>query len=230
LWLGPAPERPYHPAYVPFKWRGWWDFGCGALGDMACHIMDPVNWALKLGETKGRIKIEAESSGVNRETAPLWSIIRYEFPARGDMPPVKVAWYDGGKLPPRPEDIGPTVKLGDDENGSLFVGDKGLLTAGEYGGSTRLLPDSLMREYKRPEHTIPKSPGHYAEWIEACKGGKPAGSNFDYAGPFTEIVLLGNLALRVGKPLEWDPVKMKVTNIPEANEFVTKKYRAGWSV
>jgi len=230
LWLSTAPERPYNPAYCPFKWRGWWDFGCGALGDMACHIMDPANWAMKLYETKDPITIEAESSGINAETGPVWSIIRYQFPARGDMPPVKVTWYDGGKVPARPEGIEAEAKLGDDENGSLFVGEKGFLTTGEYGGGSRLLPNTLMKEYKRPENRIPKSPGHHFEWIRACKGGEPAGSNFDYAGPFTEIVLLGNVALRAGKPIVWDPVKMQITNDPEANQFVSKKYRKGWEV
>jgi predicted dehydrogenase len=230
LWLGPAPERPYNPAYVPFKWRGWWDFGTGALGDMACHIMDPANWALKLSETKGIIRVEAESSGINAETMPAWSIIRYEFPARGNMPPVKVIWYDGGKLPPQPKELEPDRRLGDGENGSLFVGDKGLMTTGEEGGSPRLIPEEKMRAYKRPEKTIPNSKGVYREWIDACKGGKPAGSSFSYSGPFTEIVLLGNLALRAGKPIEWDPARMKVTNMPEINEFVTKKYRAGWTI
>jgi len=230
LWLSTAPERPYNPAYVPFKWRGWWDFGCGALGDMACHIMDPANWAMKLSETKEPITVEAESSGVNNETAPEWSIIRYGFPARGNMPPVTITWYDGGKLPPRPENIRSEAKLGDGDNGSLFIGEKGCIATGTYGGGTRIFPDELMKAYKRPENRIKKSPGHHYEWVRACKGGEPAGSNFDYAGPFTEIVLLGNLALRVGKPLVWDPVKMEVTNEPEANEFVSKKYRKGWEV
>ncbi|MCX5757361.1 MAG: Gfo/Idh/MocA family oxidoreductase [Candidatus Hydrogenedentes bacterium] len=230
LWLGPAPERPYNPAYAPFKWRGFWDFGCGALGDMGCHIMNPANWALKLGEAKGIIKVSVESSGVNDETAPAWSIITYEFPAHGKMPPVKMIWYDGKKLPLRPASIPAETKLGDTENGSLFIGEKGMLTSGENGGATRLLPDSLMKEYKRPKHTIEPSPGHHREWIMACKGGKPAMSNFDYSGPLTEIVLLGNLALRAGQPIEWDTAKMKVMNVPEANAFVTKKYRAGFEV
>ena len=230
LWVGPSPMRPYHPAYVPFSWRGWWYFGCGALGDMACHIMDPANWALKLGEAEGIIGVQAESSPVNNETAPEWSIITFEIPARAGMPPVKLVWYDGGKQPPRPEGIG-DEGLGDGENGSLFIGDKGMITCGEYGGSPRLVPRAAMKAYDRPPRSIPKSIGHYREWIAACKGGEPAGSNFEYAAPFTELVLLGNLALRSGgKKLEYDREKMAVVNEPDANQFIQMDYRQGWSL
>jgi len=236
LWLGPAPYRPYvkiHPdtgreCYCPFVWRGWWDFGCGALGDMACHIMDPAFWALKLTSPTS---VEAVSEGGNDETAPLWSIIRYEFPQRGDMPPVTVIWYDGGKLPPRPEGIGPDVKLGEGDNGSLFIGDKGMATTGCYGDGSRLLPDSVMKDYKFPDPYIPRIPGGpYRDWIQACKGGRPACSNFDYSGPLTEMVLLGNLAVRSGKKIQWDPKNLRVTNVPEANQYVRREYRSGWSL
>ena len=228
LWLGTAPERPYHPCYLPHNWRGWWDFGCGALGDMGCHIMDAAFTALKLGYPTA---VEAESEGNTDESGPAWSIIRYEFPARGDMPTVKVVWYDGGKKPPRPEGVPEDEKLGDDgANGSLFIGDDGMLTCGEYAGSPRLVP------YVKPgvERTIPKSRGHYREWLDACKGIQPAEGNleigFDYAGPFTEMVLLGNLAIRTGQRIEWDGPNMRCTNAPEGNQYVSRKYRKGWSL
>lgn len=222
LWLGPAPWRPYHSAYCPFRWRGWWDFGSGALGDMGCHIMDPPYTALKLGYPTA---VEAEFEGGNEETLPASSTVTFEFPARGEMPPVKLHWYDGGRKPPRPEGIPEDEQLGDGENGSYWVGDWGIITCGEYGGSPRLVP------YEKPhvEQTIPDSPGHYEEFVEACKTGKPAGGNFDYAGPFTETVLLGVLALRTGKRIEWDGPNMRLmNNVPEAEEFIGREYRKGW--
>ena len=227
LWLGPAPERPYHPCYLPHNWRGWWDFGCGALGDMGCHIMDPSFTALRLGYPTA---VEALSQGNTMESGPAWSVIHYEFPARGGMPPVDVYWYDGGVKPYRPEGVPEDEKLGDGDNGTLFVGDNGMLTCGEYGGSPRLVP------YVKPEvdRTIPKSTGHYQEWIDACKGIAPTEGNlprgFDYAGPFTEMVLLGNLAIRCGQRVEWDGPNMTCTNLPEANQLAKREYREGWSL
>ena len=229
LWLGTAPERPYNPAYLPFKWRGWWDFGCGALGDMACHIMDPAYTSLDLGYPTS---VEAVSEGKTDETCPVWSIITYEFPAKGKRPAVKVIWYDGKKLPPRPAAAKPDEKLGDGDNGTLFVGDKGMLACGCYGGGPCLIPSEKMKDFTRPERSIPNSTGHYKEWLDACMGiDPPKGgwtNNFDYAGPFTEMVLLGNLAVRVGKKIEYDPVNMKVTNCPEANQYLQRQYRKGW--
>jgi len=228
LWVGPAPMRPYHPCYLPHNWRGWWDFGCGALGDMACHIMDPAFTSLKLGYPTA---VEAESEGNTEESGPKWSIIHYEFPARGEMPPVDVYWYDGNKKPPRPEGVPAGEELGDGgNNGTLFVGDKGMMTCGEYGGSPRLVP------YVKPgvDRTIPRSTGHYQEWIDACKGIEPAKGNlprgFDYAGPFTEMVLLGNLAIRCNQRIEWDGPNMTCTNFPEANQLVKRQYRQGWEI
>jgi len=225
LWLGPAPERPYHPAYLPFNWRGWWDFGTGALGDMGCHIMDPAFWALKLGHPTS---ISAITTPVNSETAPTASIVEFEFPARGEMPPVKFTWYDGQLKPALPEDFEPGRKMPD--NGSFFVGDKGKLMCGTYGESPRLIPESKMQAYTQPPKTIPRVENHHQDWIRACKGGKPACSNFDYAGPLTEVVLLGNLALRAGRKLQWDGPNMKCTNVPEANQYVKKQYRRGWTI
>jgi predicted dehydrogenase len=222
LWLGPAPERPYHPAYHPFKWRGFWDFGTGALGDMGCHIIDAAFWALDLGAP---LTVEAESSGLNTETAPNWSIVRYDFPKRGRKPPVRLTWYDGGKLPPRELfELGPDQKLQD--NGSLFVGEKGRLLL-DYKGVS-LIPQP--KDFEAPKKKVPRSPGHYAEWIAACKGQGKAMSNFDYAGPLTETVLLGNVALRVGRKIEWDAKKLEVPNAPEAAQYIRREYRRGWSV
>ena len=226
LWLGPAPQRPYHPAYVPFKWRGWWDFGTGAMGDIGCHALDPIFRALKLGAPTS---VEGISTLVNTETYPLASKIHYEFPARGDMPPVKVVWYDGGMRPPRPAELEDGRQVG--SNGKLFIGDKGKML------SERIIPDSRMQEYGKPPQKLERSPGHHIEWIEACKGGKPAGSNFDHAGPLAEAVLLGNVALRPElkekmnrTKLLWDPEKFEITNVPEANQFLKREYREGWTL
>jgi len=226
LWLGPAPNRPYHPAYLPFKWRGWWDFGTGAMGDIGCHALDPIFRALKLGAPTS---VEGISTLVNTETYPLSSKIHYEFPARGDMPPVKVVWYDGGMRPPRPEELEDGRQVG--SNGKLFIGDKGKML------SERIIPESKMKEYGKPPEMIPRSPGHHVEWIQACKGGKPAGSNFDHAGPLAEAVLLGNVALRPElkekmnrTKLLWDGPNFKITNVPEANKFLRRDYRDGWTL
>jgi len=227
LWLGPAPERPYHPSYHPFSWRGWWDFGTGVLGDIGCHQLSPIFKALKLGYPTS---VEASTSGVNSETAPLASIVRYEFPARGDLPPVTLSWYDGGLMPARPPELEEGRRMGEvDDN--LLVGDKGRILG------HRLIPESKMQEYKKPPKTLPRSPGHHQEWINACKGGAPAGSNFDVAGPLAEVVLLGNIAIRMyqklyekGVKLYYDGPNMKITNLPEANEYIRSEYRKGWSL
>jgi len=223
LWLGVAPERPYHPAYCPFKWRGWWDFGCGALGDIGCHAMDAAFYALELGSPTS---VVAETSAVNNETAPSWSIVTYQFPARGNKPPVKVVWRDGNKMPDRPKDLEEGRKLPGGIGGQLIVGDKGTIMANDvYCNSVRIIPESKMKAFERPEKTIPRSVGHVKEWIDACRGGDPAGANFDYSGKLTEMVLLGNLAVRTGKYIEWDAERMVCTNVPEANQYVRKPYR-----
>lgn len=232
LWLGTAQTRPYNQGYAPFNWRGWYDFGCGALGDMACHILDPANWALQL---QAPISVEClRQEGKNPFTFPKKSVIRFEFPARGSMPPVTLIWYDGGEFPPRPQGIPENVVLGDPGgrqagiNGSLFVGDKGFITTGTYGENTRLVPDDLMKDYKFPDKMLTRSPGHYRDWIRACKGGSAACSNFDYAGPFTEWVLLGTIALRYEGKLLWDSAKLKFTNNNESNKWLKPSYRKGW--
>ena len=221
LWLGPAPARPFHNAYVPFKWRGWWDFGTGALGDMACHNWDIAFWALDLGSPTS---VEAKSSKVFVDTAPAWSVIRYRFPARGDLPPVTLTWYDGKKLPPRELFEGETPR----GNGSIIVGDKGKLYVPHYWGDGILLPKKEFAGFEAPEPTLPRSPGHYKEFITACKGGPAAMSSFDYSGPLTEAVLLGNLAVRAGEKIVWDAKRLKAVGCPQADAFIRREYRGSY--
>jgi len=227
LWLGPAPERPYHPAYHPGVWRCWWDFGCGMMGDRGAHTLDPVFWALKLGHPTS---VEASSLDLNPDTHPVASIVTYRFPARGDLPPVKLTWYDGLRAP-RPIEIEDGRRLGNVEGGALFKGSKGKLMAGVYGEGPRLIPESRMKEYKQPPKSIPRVPdSHEQDWVRACKSGRPAGADFEYSGPLTEVCLLGNVARRVDARIEWDPGNMKVTNMPEANKYIRTSYREGWSL
>ncbi len=226
LWLGPAPFRPYHPAYAPFRWRGWWDFGSGGLGDMGIHNLAPVFSALKLGAP---LSVQASSTPVFEETVPVAAVVHYQFPARGELPPVSLHWYDGGLLPERPVELGVDRPL-DPEDGILFVGDKGKLLVTGWGGERpRLLPDSRDKEYTRPPKTLPRSIGHHREWLEACKGGPPPRSNFDFAGPLTEAVLLGSVCIRNGgEKLLWDSQNLKFTNDSEANQYLNYEYRKGW--
>jgi len=289
LWLGIAPSRPYTSGgpvyaeksakfYQPFNWRGFYDFGCGALGDMACHILGAPNMALQLGYPTSVECILKE--GASDFMFPKKSVIRFDFPTRGSMPPVKLFWYDGlketpeiagvpkgellGDLPSRPfrrpqgqvagaprgsrPERPPSGFVGrvfnwaefeavrqDPEtrmprpDGSLFIGNKGMITTGTYGDQTRLIPVEKMRDYRFPEQYLTRSPGHYRDWIRACKGGDPACSNFDVAAPFTEWMLLGVIALRIEGKLEWDAAKMKFKNNPEANKYLKPAFRKGWS-
>lgn len=295
LWLGIADNRPYSDKYAPFAWRGFYDFGCGDLGDMACHILGAPNMALRLGSP---VSVEClKKEGDSKYYFPSKSVIRFDFPQRGDMPPVKVFWYSAmedqpdipgvpkgeilGDLPrnkrgnldqtmnaphdpriiggiftpaffepapapaeepehrrPRPASNDPNAKLdamvgariAHGSNGSLFVGDKGLITTGTYGEYTRLIPVEKMRDYKFPPEFLTRSPGHYRDWIRACKGGDPACSNFSVAAPFAEWITLGALSLRFEGKLEWDSVNMRVTNRPEANEYLSPTFRKGWTI
>jgi hypothetical protein len=300
LWLGIAKERPYtaggegYPAgyargnfYQPSNWRGFYDFGCGALGDMACHILGAPNMALKLGSPTSVECIMKE--GVSDFQFPKKSVIKYEFPARGNMPPVTLYWHDGltetpkikgvpegeylgdlprparpqagaggagvaagrgqggrgggraGYDPRRPEGTGPVfswskiealkanppTRMGDPD-GSLFIGDKGMLTTGTYGDDTRLIPVENMKDYEFPNQILTRSPGHYHDWIRSAKGGDPSCSNFNVASPFVEWMLLGVIACRSEGKIEWDPVKMRITNNTAANQYIKPYIRKGW--
>ncbi len=248
LWLGPAPARPFHPVYAPFRWRGWWDFGTGALGDIGCHSFDPIFRALKLGAPT---TVQASSSRVNTETFPLASMVTYQFPARGEgvqsnnahvrgrsgptagggaMPPVKLVWYDGGLRPPRPDD------LEDDEvlpaTGRLLIGTKGYLLGG------RVYPEKRRAEVGRVEATLARVPeGAHVEWANSCRTRVPAGSYFDWAGPLAETVLLGNVALRVQMrekltrlTLQWDSEGFRFRNSDDATAFLRREYRESWKL
>lgn len=218
LWLGPAPFRPYHPAYCPWTWRDWWDFGTGQLGDLGCHKLSTVFKALKLGYPDW---VDASSAKLNPETYPLGVIARFGFPARGHLPPVTLTWYDGGLKPPRPPELAPNQGMAD----VMYLGEKGTLMG------YRLLPESRQKAYGRPPRILPRSPGHYTEWIDACLGGPPAGSNFvDHAGILSEVCLLGNVAVRAEKPLLWDGPGFKITNVPSANHLLHREYRPGWTL
>jgi predicted dehydrogenase len=221
LWLGPAPYRPYHSAYIPFSWRAWWDFGGGTLADMACHYMDLPFWALKL---RHPTKVAAEGPPVHPETAAKWLIVHYAFPARKDLPPVKLTWYDGGKRP----ELFAEDKLPKWGDGVLFVGEKGMLIA-DYGNH-RLLPEKDFAGFKPPKPTIPESIGHHNEWVEACKSGGPTTCNFHYSGALTEAVLLGNVSYRSGRQLTWDAKNLRAVNDPEADRFLHTEYRKPWTL
>jgi predicted dehydrogenase len=225
-WVGCAEMRPYSSAYHPFKWRGWWDFGTGALGDMACHTLNMPYMALDL---KDPVSVQAETSGHNKQTYPGWSVITYEYPANNVRPAVTLVWYDGKKLPPKELFFGKNVP----SSGALIIGDKGsLFSPGDYAGNFELLGDIT-----KPDVDYPRSPGHFEEWVRAIKGGEPAMSNFPgYASGLTETVLLGNLAVWVaaepglGKKVMWDAKKMEATNAPEVAHVITPEYREGYSV
>ncbi|HEV7282414.1 MAG TPA: Gfo/Idh/MocA family oxidoreductase [Pirellulaceae bacterium] len=220
LWLGPAPAREYAPGrYHPAQWRRWWAFGQGTLGDMGCHYMDLPFWALDL---KYPTHVEAEGPAVHPETCPLGLTVRYQFPERNGLVPVKMTWYDGDHIPK--EVAGQRVP----GSGVMFVGTQGKMFA-DYG-SYRLFPQEKFAGFKPPAQTIPPSVGHHQEWIDACKNGTPTTCNFSYSGPLTETVLLGNVAYRTGKALDWNAASLEATNAPEAGKFVSKEYRSGWEV
>jgi len=230
VWLGPAPFRPYHPAYHPFKWRGLWDFGTGALGDMGAHIMDQPFWALDLGSPTS---VVASSTPYTKDYAPQAEVVTYEFPAKGSRGPVTMTWWDGGLMPPRPPELEQGRMVGDDGGGCFFRGDKGLLMCGTYGENPRIVPETKMQEYTRPAKTIPRSKGIREEWIEAIKKGTKSTTDFSYSGPLTEAMLLANVAVRLADKnvkLLWDGAKMEFTNLPEANELLHFNYRPGWSL
>lgn len=259
LWLGPSKMRDYNSGYLPFKWRGWWDFGTGALGDMACHIVDVVVRSIKLGHPDS---VEASvteqyvadfKEAIFDDSCPMACKVVFHFPDRGTgLPPVKLTWYDGGILPDRPAELGPDDPLGSWDGGVIFEGTKGKIMTECYGNNPVLLPKSLMEENAAPSDETPVKDGHYQSWVNACKGGEPAVSNFDISGPLSEIILMGNLAIRSfgirelkpgrkygdwapfnypgRKQLMWDGANMKITNFDEANQFVKREYREGWNL
>lgn len=257
LWLGPAAKRPFNNAYLPFRWRGWWEFGTGALGDMGCHLMDVPYRALKLTAPTA---VEANATTVwsgdfveadYPESCPPSSIVKYDFPARPGMPACELWWYDGGVRPMRPAELGPNEPFGTWDGGVLFEGSKGKLLTGIYGQNPTLLPASRMKDFKPPKPSQPRYQGsHQAVWANACKGLGQASSPFEYACPLTEILLIGNLAVRCydmkvlqpGKTpeswapydypgrvrLEWDSVNMRVKNLDLANRYVSRENREAW--
>lgn len=224
LWLGPAPERPFHHAYLPFIWRGWYDFGCGALGDMGCYSFDTIFRALKLGAPTS---VEASSTERYAETFPRSSLLHFNFPARSDMPAVRLTWYDGGLKPHRPDGLDDDQLLR--EEGLLFVGDHGAILCGFNGRGPKLIPSEKMKSYNRPPKTLPRSPGHQREWLDACKGEKiKPGADFEFSGVATEALLLGNVALRMGQRLVWDQAQLKAINAASAQQYIRPNRRIGW--
>jgi predicted dehydrogenase len=223
LWLGPAPQRPYHPSYMPgcTTWEQRWDWGNGCLGDMGSHLIDLPFWALGLRDP---ISVEADGDPRSDESYPHWLIARYQHPATDRHEVLTLTWYDGVKRPPSP----PGHDLQKWGIGVLFVGEKGQLLA-DYGKRI-LLPEDKFKDFKPPEQTIPRSPGHYQEWILGCKTGSPTLCNFDYSGKLVEHNLLGTAAFRANTKLEWDAANLKATNCPAADQFIRRKYRAGWSL
>ncbi len=241
-WLGGAAFRAYHPTYIPGTWRAWWDFGTGSLGDLGCHILDAAFWAMKLrypSSVEGCISTYWQGlwkkTDPKNETYPRSTIVRYQFPAREGLPPVKLTWWDGGMMPSRPEGLDAEEELGDEDGGLIFRGDQGVLICGCYGRSPRVFPRDRMKDLPRTPQKIDRVPGgqdgHEKDWIRACKGGKPASSNFDYSGPLSEMVLMGNLAVRFpNQLLQWDGEGMQVKNSKEANAYVRRQYRKGWEI
>jgi predicted dehydrogenase len=222
LWLGPAPARPFDEVYVPGpKWYRWWDFGNGTMSDLGSHWNDLPFWALAL---KAPLTVEADGPPPHPEIAPASMRITYEYGARGELPPVKLHWYQGDEKPSRWKN-GTIPKW---DSGVLFEGAKGMILA-DYRRNV-LLPEREFRDFVRPEPSIPKSLGHYAEWIHACKTGAPTTCNFEYAGWLTEANHLGNVAYRTGKKLEWDCAKLYAPNAPEAEPFIHRVYRKGWTL
>ena len=230
LFLGPAANRPYHPSYHPFVWRGWKDFGTGAIGDMGAHLIDHPVWALDLGYPTS---VQASSTRFSKETYPLASTVTYQFPARNGKPPVKLVWYDGGLAPARPEELEPGRQMGDGGGGVLYCGTKGKIMHGTYGRGMRIIPETKMQEYKRPAKTLPRSPGIHQEWIDAIKNGTKSSTDFSYSSKLTIIMLLGNIAIQTADKktiLEWDAKNFMFTNLPEANGYLRREYRPGWSL
>jgi predicted dehydrogenase len=230
LWLGPAPLKGYHPDVCHFNWRGWRDYGTGALGDMGAHLIDHPYWALDL---RSPVSVNASSTKFSEDSYPEASIVTYEFPERNGQPPIKMTWYDGGLTAARPDILEDGRRMGFGGSGVLYYGDKGALIHGDYGNGPRLIPETAMEAYPKPEPTIPRSPGIHEEWIDAIKNGGKSTTDFSYSGPLTETMLLGNVAILTKEhntTLLWDSEKMQITNLSEANELLHREYREGWTL
>ncbi len=230
LWIGPSRYRSYHPDIAPFAWRGRWDFGAGALGDMGAHIMDQPYWALDLGMPEN---VHASSTPFNDEAFPLGSIVNYNFPAKGKRKPVKLTWYDGGMLPPRPDELEEGKPMGSWGGGMIFHGSKGKLMADVYGNNPRFIPESDLEKIGQPKMMIERPPEIHQEWVNAAKGKGKTSSDFEYAAKLTETMLLGNMAIKFSDKnlkLQWDAENMKVPNLEEANEWLDMRnnFRPGW--
>jgi predicted dehydrogenase len=226
LWVGPVAHKPFHPDYTPCGWRQFWHFGTGKIADMGCHNLDPGFFALDLGYPEW---VQARCAWGDREKRPFAGMVQYQFPARGQMPPVKMTWYEGF-MPPRPDELEPGRDLAGQGNGILFVGDKGKIMAPGWAGTPRIIPETRMKEYRLPPKTLPRVGGIYRDWINACKTGKKASSHFDYSGPLTEVILLGVIAMRTGEKLYWNGPNMKATNFPDAEQYVIPQYQNGWKL
>ncbi|SEW27961.1 Gfo/Idh/MocA family oxidoreductase [Luteibacter sp. 329MFSha] len=225
LFLGPGPEVGYHPVYHPFNWRGWVDWGVGAIGDMGAHLLDSPFWSLDLGLPTA---IETVSTPFDKASYPMATMTHFDFPARGDKPPVKLTWYDGGLVPPGLEALGAGQMP---DGGTLYVGSKGKLVHETYGDNPRLLPKSLHDSVGTPPQTVARiKTSHEMNWVDACKGKGEATSPFPYAAKLTEIMLLGVVALRAGGRIEYDAANMRITNLADANQYLTREYRKGWTL
>ncbi|MBN1465672.1 Gfo/Idh/MocA family oxidoreductase [candidate division KSB1 bacterium] len=225
LWIGPAPYRAYHPEYTPCGWRYYWDFGTAKIGDMGSHNMDPAFFALDLGYPEW---VEARSAWGDREKRPYVSIVHYQFLARGQHPPVRLIWYEG-LMPPRPEELELGRDLTGDGNGILFVGEKGKIMCPGWAGNPRIIPEAKMREYTTPPKTLPRVGGIYRDWINACKTGEKASSDWSYSGPFIEAILAGVVAMRIEEKLYWNWTDMKA-NHPDAEQYIFPEYQNGWTL
>jgi predicted dehydrogenase len=226
LFLGVSPNIPYHPIYHPFNWRGWTDWGVGAIGDMGAHLLDVSMWSLNLGLPTS---IETVSTPFNGASYPHATLTFYEFPARGTMPPVKLTWYDGGLMPRKPEEMGEEELI--KEGGALLIGSKGKLMHNTYGAKPRLLPKSLQDSFGKPPEKLSRIPKeeHEMNWVDAAKGKTQACCPFEYAAQLTEVMLLGVVSLRAGKKILYDAANMRVTNVPEANQYLSRQEpREGW--
>jgi len=227
-WIGPAPRRAYHPTYHPRRWRAWWDFGCGMMGDRGVHTLDSVMGSLKIDAPE---KIElVRTEGGNDEIHPDVAHVRFHVPARGEQPAVVINWYEG-TTPPRPDVLEGGRQMGDTQGGVIYKGDAGMLMHGTYPSSPRLIPEKAMQAYDRPRRTLPRVSGsHEAHWIECCKSSQRASSDFSYAGPLTELCLLGNVAIRLGGTIDWDAKNMKAVGRPEADAWIKRPRRDGWAL